>query len=68
MKYLWFNYIQLVPKCNEDGSFAEVQCFPDAEVCWCVDEHGQERKGTRERGKPTNCNYTGAGIIYTPYS
>ena len=68
MKHRGFDDIQPVPKCNEDGSFAEFQCFPDAEVCWCVDEHGHERKGTRQKGKPTNCKSTGSGSIHTPYS
>ncbi|KAJ7330750.1 hypothetical protein OS493_021679 [Desmophyllum pertusum] len=55
MRYRQFD--EMVPRyrCNEDGSFSDIQCFPEVKKCWCVDEHGHERNGTRQTGKPTNC-------------
>ena len=35
-----------VPSCKEDGSYNEKQC--DDLYCWCVDESGEEIKGTRK--------------------
>ena len=36
---------EFVPSCKEDGSYNEKQC--GGGFCWCVDESGQEIKGTR---------------------
>ncbi|XP_078349977.1 uncharacterized protein LOC144634818 [Oculina patagonica] len=55
MRHRHFDDINAVPRCNEDGSFVEIQCLPELNICWCVDEHGNERNGTRQEGKPTNC-------------
>ena len=55
--------IKFVPRCNKDGSFAEVQCLPATRMCWCVDEHGRERNGTRQRKKPTTCQVSGPGNL-----
>lgn len=33
--------------CNEDGSFKPRQCTPDGTSCWCVNDRGDEIKGTR---------------------
>ena len=55
--------IKFVPRCNKDGSFAEVQCLPATRMCWCVDEHGRERNGTRQRKKPTTCQVSGQGNL-----
>lgn len=64
ISYRHFDEISAVPKCNEDGSFAEIQCLPKVNKCWCVDEHGSERNGTRQTGKPTNCKASGSGTRY----
>lgn len=61
MKHRTYDETNLVPSCNKDRSFAEIQCFPEAKVCWCVDEHGLERNGTRQAGKPRNCKVKGSG-------
>lgn len=61
MRYRHFDDISTVPRCNEDGSFVEIQCLHDMNICWCVDEHGSETNGTRQIGKPTNCKTSGPG-------
>ena len=55
--------IKFVPRCNKDGSFAEVQCLAASRTCWCVDEHGRERNGTRQKKKPTTCQVSGPGNL-----
>ena len=55
--------IKFVPRCNKDGSFAEVQCLAATRTCWCVDEHGRERNGTRQNKKPTTCQVSGPGNL-----
>ena len=56
--------ISAVPRCNKDGSFAEIQCLPRVNKCWCVDEYGNEKNGTRKTGKPSNCKASGPGMNY----
>ena len=55
--------IKFVPRCNKDGSFAEVQCLAATKMCWCVDEHGRERYGTRQNKKQTTCKVSGPGNL-----
>ena len=62
MQHRHFDDISAVPRCNEDGSFVEIQCLAVLNTCWCVDEHGSERNGTRQAGKPTNCPVSGPGM------
>lgn len=64
IKYRHSDEISVVPRCNKDGSFAEIQCSPRVNKCWCVDEHGRERNSTRQTGKPTNCKASGPGKRY----
>jgi len=40
------------PRCNEDGSFADVQCCASSGECYCVDKDGKEIVGTRQHGHP----------------
>ena len=40
------------PKCNEDGTYARVQCWGSTGYCWCASEDGTEWPGTRVRGQP----------------
>ncbi|XP_078349655.1 thyroglobulin-like isoform X1 [Oculina patagonica] len=44
---------RFVPKCEVDGSYSKIQCWPSTGYCWCVDNDGAELQGTRVRGKPT---------------
>ena len=50
-----------IPHCrNEDGQYSAVQCHPVLGVCWCVDEAGKERAGTRAAGRHNvNCSRPG---------
>lgn len=39
-----------VPDCQQDGSYAPVQCFAHfgfGKQCWCVDGNGEEMTDTR---------------------
>ena len=36
-----------LPQCDENGEFAPQQCHPATTTCWCVDNKGVERPGTR---------------------
>lgn len=42
---------RFVPKCNKDGSYADMQCHSATGYCWCSDELGREIPETRVRGK-----------------
>jgi hypothetical protein len=42
-----------IPECKEDGGYEDVQCFEHkgyGKQCWCVNEKGHEKKGTRAYG------------------
>lgn len=49
-----------VPQCNSSGGFEEVQCYGPNNECWCVDQQGNELKGTRRKG-PLKC--AGLGLF-----
>ncbi|XP_063733649.1 nidogen-2 isoform X2 [Eleginops maclovinus] len=36
-----------VPQCDDNGQYTSSQCHGSSGHCWCVDERGQERAGTR---------------------
>ncbi|KAK2856787.1 hypothetical protein Q5P01_005522 [Channa striata] len=43
-----------VPQCDDDGQYTPQQCHGSTGHCWCVDNRGQERPGTRTPpGTPT---------------
>ncbi|XP_055720138.1 nidogen-2 [Salvelinus fontinalis] len=47
-----------VPQCDEQGQYRALQCHGSTGHCWCVDNRGQERAGTRKppgTGQP-NCD------------
>ncbi|XP_029569970.1 nidogen-2 isoform X3 [Salmo trutta] len=47
-----------VPQCDEQGQYRALQCHGSTGHCWCVDNRGQERAGTRNppgTGQP-NCD------------
>lgn len=44
-----------IAQCNEkDGSWKTVQCGPGS-ICWCVDELGNEKTGTKTYNGEPNC-------------
>ncbi|KAM9465918.1 nidogen-2 isoform 1-T1 [Clarias gariepinus] len=47
-----------VPECDEEGHYRSRQCHGSTGHCWCVDNRGQERAGTRTTPgtPPTDCN------------
>ncbi|KAM4559740.1 nidogen-2 [Odontesthes bonariensis] len=47
-----------VPQCDADGEYIRLQCHDSTGHCWCVDESGQERAGTRTPPgtQPKDCN------------
>uniref|UniRef100_A0A8C6KF90 Nidogen 2 n=1 Tax=Nothobranchius furzeri TaxID=105023 RepID=A0A8C6KF90_NOTFU len=36
-----------IPQCDSDGRYRSLQCHGSTGHCWCVDDKGQERPGTR---------------------
>uniref|UniRef100_A0A3Q3LGD4 Nidogen 2a (osteonidogen) n=1 Tax=Mastacembelus armatus TaxID=205130 RepID=A0A3Q3LGD4_9TELE len=36
-----------IPQCDSDGHYRPLQCHSSTGYCWCVDNRGQERPGTR---------------------
>ncbi|TWW64062.1 Nidogen-2 [Takifugu flavidus] len=46
-----------IPQCDTDGSYRPQQCHGSTGHCWCVDNRGQERAGTRTPPgtAPTDC-------------
>uniref|UniRef100_A0A8C6KHZ8 Nidogen 2 n=1 Tax=Nothobranchius furzeri TaxID=105023 RepID=A0A8C6KHZ8_NOTFU len=45
-----------VPQCDEHGHYQPQQCHGSTGQCWCVDDRGQERPGTRTPpGTPRDC-------------
>ncbi|GAA6111407.1 nidogen-2 isoform X1, partial [Tachysurus ichikawai] len=47
-----------IPVCDEEGRYMSLQCHGSTGHCWCVDNRGQERVGTRTPPgtQPTDCN------------
>ncbi|KAL0819872.1 hypothetical protein ABMA28_007892 [Loxostege sticticalis] len=45
-----------VPECQEDGTYASVQCRASDKTCWCVDAAGIEMPGTRTTNSTPNCD------------
>ncbi|NXU53207.1 THYG protein, partial [Turnix velox] len=43
-----------VPSCDTDGGYTPMQCEQGGQ-CWCVDNKGQEVRGTRRQGQPPAC-------------
>ncbi|ESO86761.1 hypothetical protein LOTGIDRAFT_128394, partial [Lottia gigantea] len=47
-----------VPACNDDGTFAEVQCHSETGYCWCFTKDGRHIPGTSVSGKRPRCRDT----------
>ncbi|XP_070786559.1 nidogen-2 [Enoplosus armatus] len=47
-----------VPQCDAEGQYTPLQCHGSTGHCWCVDNRGQERAGTRTSpgAPPTDCD------------
>ncbi|XP_016521316.1 nidogen-2 isoform X7 [Poecilia formosa] len=47
-----------VPQCDADGQYIPLQCHSSTGYCWCVNEDGQERAGTRTPpgAQPRDCS------------
>ncbi|PFX15746.1 Equistatin [Stylophora pistillata] len=41
---------RFIPSCKRDGRFEEIQCLRATGECWCVNNSGEEMKGTRTTG------------------
>lgn len=53
---------QYVPQCDALGHFLPLQCHGNSGYCWCVDEGGRERQGTRsEPGITPPCKGASVG-------
>ncbi|XP_078389339.1 SPARC-related modular calcium-binding protein 1-like [Cetorhinus maximus] len=46
----------IVPECNEDGSFAEVQCHKLTGYCWCVTPEGKPISGSSVHNRTPTCS------------
>lgn len=44
-----------IAQCNDDGSWKTIQCGPN-NACWCVDDRGNEKSGTRTTDEIPNCS------------
>uniref|UniRef100_A0A8C4Z1D6 SPARC related modular calcium binding 1 n=1 Tax=Gadus morhua TaxID=8049 RepID=A0A8C4Z1D6_GADMO len=47
-----------VPECNEDGSFAQVQCHTLTGYCWCATTDGKPVSGSSVQNKTPVCSGT----------
>uniref|UniRef100_A0A7N8YPF2 Nidogen 2a (osteonidogen) n=1 Tax=Mastacembelus armatus TaxID=205130 RepID=A0A7N8YPF2_9TELE len=50
-----------IPQCDSDGHYRPLQCHGSTGYCWCVDNRGQERPGTRTPPgtAPSDCDRPG---------
>lgn len=46
----------LVPTCNQDGSYTEVQCHTSTPYCWCVTRDGRHIPGTSTADSRPRCS------------
>ncbi|TNM96031.1 hypothetical protein fugu_017114 [Takifugu bimaculatus] len=49
-----------VPECNEDGTFAQVQCHTPTGYCWCVTSDGKPVSGSSVHNRTPVCS---AGLL-----
>ncbi|XP_059505262.1 SPARC-related modular calcium-binding protein 1 isoform X3 [Stegostoma tigrinum] len=45
-----------IPECNEDGSFAQVQCHTFTGYCWCVTSDGKPVSGSSVKNQTPVCS------------
>uniref|UniRef100_A0A8C6KI34 Thyroglobulin type-1 domain-containing protein n=1 Tax=Nothobranchius furzeri TaxID=105023 RepID=A0A8C6KI34_NOTFU len=55
-----------IPQCDEHGHYQPQQCHGSTGHCWCVDDKGQERPGTRTPpGTPhVDCRRPGEVVLF----
>uniref|UniRef100_A0A3P8W1W5 Thyroglobulin type-1 domain-containing protein n=1 Tax=Cynoglossus semilaevis TaxID=244447 RepID=A0A3P8W1W5_CYNSE len=55
-----------VPQCDDHGQYIPLQCHGSTGHCWCVDNTGQERPGTRTApGTPSvDCDKPGERVSF----
>uniref|UniRef100_M4A3W3 SPARC related modular calcium binding 1 n=1 Tax=Xiphophorus maculatus TaxID=8083 RepID=M4A3W3_XIPMA len=55
-----------VPECNEDGTFAQVQCHTLTGYCWCVTSDGKPVSGSSVHNRKPVCSgtLTGRGVSF----
>ncbi|XP_059841071.1 SPARC-related modular calcium-binding protein 1-like isoform X1 [Hypanus sabinus] len=46
----------IVPECNEDGTFAQVQCHKLTGYCWCVTPEGKPVSGSSVHNQTPTCS------------
>ncbi|XP_016310541.1 SPARC-related modular calcium-binding protein 1 isoform X12 [Sinocyclocheilus anshuiensis] len=47
-----------IPECNDDGTFAQVQCHTLTGYCWCVTTDGKPVSGSSVQNKTPVCSVT----------
>ncbi|XP_019624556.1 PREDICTED: SPARC-related modular calcium-binding protein 1-like isoform X4 [Branchiostoma belcheri] len=52
-----------IPECNEDGSYAEVQCHTSTGYCWCVTREGKPVPNSSVRYQTPTCSGMGQGTF-----
>ncbi|BFZ07410.1 hypothetical protein BsWGS_10449 [Bradybaena similaris] len=45
----------LIPECNQDGSYNEIQCHTSTGFCWCVTRDGRHIPGTSVKDRRPRC-------------
>ena len=45
----------LIPSCNPDGTYSEVQCHKTTGYCWCVTKDGRHIPGTSIQERRPRC-------------
>lgn len=45
----------LIPSCNDDGTYNEVQCHVATQYCWCVTKDGRHIPGTSVQERRPRC-------------
>ncbi|KAH9502297.1 hypothetical protein Btru_073367 [Bulinus truncatus] len=46
----------LIPTCNPDGSYFQIQCHTSSGYCWCVTREGRHIAGTSSKERRPTCN------------
>ena len=53
-----------IPQCTESGDYEAMQCHASTGYCWCVDENGEEIKGTKSGRGDGSPNCGGKYLLY----